>query len=372
MDEAFKALHHATLAVAERGDLEEVLQQIVDVARKLLNAQFAALGVPNDKNLLDAFIYSGLSAEDASLMEHLPVGLGLLGAILREQKTIRLDRISDDERSIGFPENHPYMESFLGVPVVSEGQIVGNLYLCNKIDGLSFSAVDQELAEMFAAHAANAIQNARLDEEIQRLAILDERTRIGMDLHDGIIQSIYAVGLQLENTRFALEDDPIGAQKLIDQSIEGLNDSIRDIRNFILDLRPHRYGGDLVAGIHRLAQEFQANSMVEITVELPEASLTNLPPKIGRTLFLTVQNSLANVARHAKATHTAIKLIRTSSQFILTIDDDGVGFDPGRKRTTVGHGLNNMQVRADKLNGSFDVKSSLGGGTHIKLVLPLS
>lgn len=372
MDEALKALHRATLAVAERGELEEVLQHIVDVARELLDAQFAALGVPNDKKLLDAFIYSGISAEDASLMAHLPKGLGLLGAILQEEKTIRLDNISADQRSVGFPENHPFMESFLGVPVIGEGKIIGNLYLCNKIDAISFSAADQELAEMFAAHAAIAIQNARLDEEIQRLAILDERTRIGMDLHDGIIQSIYAVGLRLENTRFALKDNPDEAGELIDQSIEGLNDSIRDIRNFILDLRPHRYGGDLLSGINRLTQEFQANSMVEITVEFPQDGLTNLPPKIGRTLFLTVQNSLANVARHAKAVHTAVKLVRTPSQVILTVEDDGIGFDPNHKRTTVGHGLNNMQVRAAKLNGHFEVNSTLGGGTRVKLILPIT
>lgn len=371
MEDALKALHRATLAVAERGDLEDVLQHIVDVARELLGAEYGALGVPNDENLLDAFIYSGISAEDASRMPHLPEGLGLLGAIFQEQRTIRIDQISADERSIGFPENHPVMGSFLGVPVRSKGEIVGNLYLCNKVNDGTFTAADQELAEMFAAHAAVAIQNARLDEEIQRLAILDERTRIGMDLHDGIIQSIYAVGLRLENTRFSLEDDPQEALELIDQSIEGLNDSIRDIRNFILDLRPHQYAGDLLAGITRLSQEFQANSMVEITVELPEDGLVNLPTKIGRTLFLTVQNSLANVARHAKASHTAVRLVRTPSQVILTIEDDGIGFEPNKKQTTVGHGLHNMQVRAEKLNGRFTVDTALGRGTRIELVLPL-
>ena len=371
MSETQKALHKATLAVAGRGELEDVLQQIVDVACELVGAQYAALGVPNKNKLLDAFIYCGISAEEANMMEHLPKGYGLLGAILDEEKTIRLDHISSDERSVGFPKNHPLMESFLGVPVVSKGEIVGNLYLCDKRNGEPFSAEDQELAEMFAAHAANAIQNARLDEEVQRLAILDERTRIGMDLHDGIIQSIYAVGLLLENTRFTLEDNPEEALKLIDKSIEGLNDSIRDIRNFILDLRPHRYGGDLKAGINRLAQEFQANSMVDITVELPDDGMKNLPSKIGRTLFLTVQNSLANVARHAKASHTIIKLTRRPGQIELTIEDDGVGFDPNRKRTAVGHGLNNMQVRSEKLNGHFDVDSAPGEGTRIKLMLPI-
>lgn len=366
-----EALHQATLLVANRGELDEVLQQIVDVARDLLGAEFAALGVPNSEDLLEAFIFSGISAFDASKMDHLPKGLGLLGAIIKERKTIRISSISEDARSVGFPTNHPAMKSFLGVPVMGNGEPLGNLYLCNKTGADEFSQEDQELAEMFAAHAAIAIKNARLDTEIQRLAILDERTRIGMDLHDGIIQSIYAVGLMLENTRYSLEDGPEDVKMLVDHSIQGLNDTIRDIRNFILDLRPHRYDGDLEAGINRLAQEFQANSMVSITVNLTEKSLKNLPPRIGRTLFLTVQNSLANVARHAKATHTKVTLERFPTTIFLTIEDDGVGFDPENSRASVGHGLNNMYVRAEKLNGTLRVTSAHGEGTRIELELPV-
>ena len=372
MDETLKMLHKATLLVANRGDLDDVLQQIVHVARDLLGAQYAALGVPNSRDLLDAFIYSGISADDAALMDHLPRGLGLLGAIITERQTIRLDKIQTDSRSVGFPDNHPFMDSFLGVPVIGDGKPLGNLYLCNKVGGGGFSAQDEELAEMFAAHAAIAIQNARIDEEIQRLAILDERTRIGMDLHDGIIQSIYAVGLLLENTRFALDEDPAEARALVTQSIEGLNDSIRDIRNFILDLRPHRYGGDLVAGINRLAQEFQANSMVDVAVDLPLAGVEKLPPKIGRTLFLTVQNSLANVARHAKATQTKIQLFRKGKRITLIVVDNGIGFDPNKRGNMVGHGLHNMQTRADHLDGRLQITSAVGEGTRIELILPVA
>ncbi|MFT5193481.1 MAG: signal transduction histidine kinase [Cellvibrionaceae bacterium] len=370
MDQTLKALHRAALLVAGTGQLDDVLQQIVDVARELLGAQYAALGVPNQQNLLDQFIYSGISPEDVAAMEHLPRGFGLLGAIIKEHKTIRIKNIADDKRSVGFPANHPPMDNFLGIPVVGNDIALGNLYLCNKIDGDSFSAADEELAELFAAHAAIAIQNARLDEEIQRLAILEERTRIGMDLHDGIIQSIYAVGLLLENTTYTLVEDPDEAQGLISQSIEGLNDAIRDIRNFILDLRPHRYGGDLVGGINRLAQEFRANSMVEISVDLPDKGMRNLPPKIGRTLFLTVQNALANVARHARATHTMVQICRKPGEIILTIKDNGIGFDQTKKNQTVGHGLSNMKVRAQRLNGQFKLSSIPNQGTLIELILP--
>lgn len=371
MKDALQTLHHATLLVASRGELRQVLQQIVDVARELLGAQYAALGVPNKDQLLDAFIYSGISAEEVALMDHLPRGYGLLGAIIKEEKTIRIEKIADDKRSVGFPANHPPMDNFLGTPVVGGGVTLGNLYLCNKIGESSFSDEDERLAQMFAAHAAIAIQNARLDEEVHRLAILDERTRIGMDLHDGIIQSIYAVGLLLENTRLSLSAAPDEAPKLIDQSIEGLNDAIRDIRNFILDLRPHRYNGDLIASINRLTQEFQANSMIEISVEIPTKGMKSLPPRIGRTLFLTAQNALANVARHAKATMAEVKITRSTTAVCILIKDNGVGFEPHLKQNTVGHGLHNMQMRAQQLNGELKIDSAPGQGTQIELILPL-
>ena len=371
MNDTLRLLCQATLSVAGKAELDEVLQQIVDVARDLLGAQYAALGVPNSKKLLDAFIYSGITAEEAAKMAHLPKGFGLLGAIIREEKTIRIKNIADDERSYGFPENHPHMDNFLGVPIISGGAILGNLYLCNKIRGDSFSKDDEELAQVFAAHAAIAIQNARLDEEVQRLVVLDERTRIGMDLHDGIIQSIYAVGLLLENTRLSLETEPELAPKLIEQSIEGLNDAIRDVRNYILDLRPNRYDGDLNISINRLAQEFQANTMTEVKVTIPAEGIENLPPKIGRTLFLTAQNALANVARHSKATQAAVLVLREANTVCIIIEDNGVGFEPSRRQNTLGHGLHNMQIRAEKLKGKLTIESAPGQGTRIEFMLPV-
>lgn len=370
-DETLQALHEATLLIAERTDLDDVLQLIVGQARDLLGAEYAALGVPNEKGIFDAFIYSGISIQDAATMGHLPRGFGLLGAIIKEQKAIRVADIASDKRAIGFPENHPYMKSFLGVPVIGEGVSLGNLYLCNKIGADQFSAEDEGIAKMFAAHAAIAIQNARIDEEIQRLVILDERTRIGMDLHDGIIQSIYAVGLTLESTRLVIHENPDEAETLLAKGIEGLNDSIRDIRNFILDLRPHRFDGDLEEGIKRLAREFKANTMIEIDLTLPREGLFGVPPKISRAVFLTTQNGLANVARHSKATACQVNLTRSVNEIELKIVDNGMGFNLVDIQDSVGHGLHNMKTRADQLHGSFELISSPGEGTTIRFNLPL-
>jgi signal transduction histidine kinase len=189
-----------------------------------------------------------------------------LGAVLNSPKPIRVPDVSQDERAHSLPDGHPSLTNFLGVPITAGDQVQGNLYLTNKMTGEEFTEADEQLITIYASHAAIAIKNARLFEEVGRLAIIEERSRIGMDLHDGVIQSIYAVGLTLESAHMILEDAPEEARDLLNQSIAGLNDAIRDIRNFILDLRPRRFGGDLQAGLARLVREFQANAMIEVDV----------------------------------------------------------------------------------------------------------
>lgn len=360
------------MAIAGELHLDKVLQLIVDAARELAGSQYAALGVPNAEGFLDAFIYSGMSAEQARRIPHFPKGLGLLGAIIRGRQTIRLSRLSDDFRSVGFPPHHPPMDSFLGVPVMAGKQMLGNLYLTNKEGSPEFTQEDEETVELLAAHAAVAIQNARLYEQVARLAVIEERTRIGMDLHDGIIQSIFAVGLTLESTRLALPDGADDADHLLDQAIEGLNDAIRDIRNFILDLRPQRFSGDLASGLGRLVREFQANTMIPAVLHVPVQEVANLPIPLARAIFLTTQEALANIARHARASKVSIEVTphANNNHITLTIIDDGRGFDTRQQQDMVGHGLSNMRARAESLNGLFAIHSTVGRGTQVVLTLP--
>ncbi|MGD2050129.1 MAG: GAF domain-containing protein, partial [Chloroflexota bacterium] len=231
---ALSALNEAALAIAAEVSLDKVLQQITDSARELAGARYAALGVPDSEGHLEKFVTSGITPEVEAKIPHRPRGLGLLGAIVREGRSIRLPSITDDPRSVGFPPGHPPMTSFLGVPIIAGQEVLGNLYLTDKQgdpsdgrkDVIEFTAADQKLVELLAAHAAVAIQNARLYEQVGRLAIVEERSRIGMDLHDGVIQSIYAVGLTLESARLLLPDDPVEANHIILQAISGLNDAI--------------------------------------------------------------------------------------------------------------------------------------------------
>ncbi len=379
-DQALSALNEAALAIAAEVSLGKVLQQITNSARELVSARYAALGVPDVDGVLDKFVTSGLTPEEEAQIPHKPRGLGLLGAIVDEGRTIRLPQVSDDPRSSGFPIGHPHMTSFLGVPILAGREVLGNLYLTEKIHYsagaaepqiVEFSQEDQRLVEMFAAHAAIAIQNARLYEQVGRLAIVEERSRIGMDLHDGVIQSIYAVGLTLESARLLLPDEPEEANYIILQSIAGLNDAIRDIRNFILDLRPQRFTGDLNQALARLVREFQANAMIPVTYSANRATLSAMPLPIARTIFLSTQEALANIARHARAEQVTVEIWQEPELAILCIEDDGIGFNVSKVSQNVGHGLANMRARADEMNGTCIVQSVIGEGTQICLRLPL-
>lgn len=372
--EALDALNRAAVAVSSNLSLDKVLRQIVESARELASARFAALGLPDGSGGLSRFIHSGMTSEVVSRIPHLPEGRGLLGALLSEGRTIRIPHITDDPRSIGFPPGHPPMDSFLGVPIRIGGEVVGNLYLTDKIGGGEFSNTDQKLIELLAANAAIAIKNARLYEQVGRLAIVEERSRIGMDLHDGVIQAIYAVGLTLESVRLHLSEqgkEQKEAIHIIDTAIDSLNDAIRDIRNFILDLKPRRYEGDLGQGLARLAREFQANTMTPVLLEVSSGTTGELDPAIARALFFTTQEALANVARHAKADAVSIVVQRNEHEISLLIEDDGVGFDVESKSQATGHGLANMRARSEELDGEFEVDSRPGAGTRIHFRLPI-
>jgi signal transduction histidine kinase len=370
LNKILSSFNEAALAIAGELDSNKVLQLIVDNARELVHARYAALGVPDQNGRLAKFIHSGMSPETVRRMPHLPRGEGLLGAIVKERRPIRIDKIAADPRAAGFPEGHPAMTSFLGVPVMGGGEVLGNLYLTDKIGAKGFSVADQRLVEMLAAHAAIAIQNANLYEQVERLAVLEERTRIGMDLHDGVIQSIYAVGLTLESIRMVLPDEAEESGQLLDSAVSGLNDAIRDIRNFILDLRPRRFSGDLQQGLARLVREFQANTMIPVSTTVPQ-QVEDLSTSKARAVFLTTQEALANIARHARAENVTLTLVRSDTAVTLVINDDGRGFDPQDESRQVGHGLANMQARAEGLSGTFRLRSAPGQGTTVTLRLPL-
>lgn len=371
-DQAYGLLE-AILAVSSDLSLEETLKHIVAAAARLVEARYAALGVPDETgSYLAEFITTGLTDEDEARIGHRPRGHGLLGVILREGQSLRLRDLTQSERAYGFPPNHPPMKSFLGVPVQHKGVTLGNLYLTDKRTADEFSADDQALVELLATHAGLAIDNARLNTELQQLRVVEERQRIGMDLHDGIIQSIYAVGLMLEYADAQVADgEADGARERLRQSIASLNDVIRDIRAYILDLRPRRFeGNDLVAGLQQLLSEFKANTLIAVDFTAGPNVNQFLTPEGRLALFHIAQEAISNAAKHSRASHMVVNLQEAGDAITLSLKDNGQGFKPGARPRRLGHGLNNMRDRVQALGGRLDLTSSEGQGTEVLVTIP--
>jgi two-component system, NarL family, sensor histidine kinase DevS len=233
--------------------------------------------------------------------------------------------------------------------------------------------LEMQFLTAISSWIATAVENVRLNLQQRRLAVLEERERIGMDLHDGVIQSIYAVGLTLEHARLLLKEDAAQATHRIEQAIADLNSTIRDIRAYILDLRPRQlHNENLLQGVHRLVSEFRANTLVEVSMQGPSDGLAGLPDTQAVALFHICQEALANIAKHARSQHVNITLWSTAGRALLEVQDDGRGFDLEKVRLTLGHGLSNMQTRARNAGGDVDFSSEPGHGTTVLAWVPFS
>jgi signal transduction histidine kinase len=366
---ALAAVDEAARAIASVGNLEDVLQLIVDRVRDLVSASFAALGIAGPDGRMERFITSGIDPHQRQAIGPLPEGRGLLGLIIREARSYRIPSIAHHPDSFGFPPNHPPMTSFLGVPIHSEGASIGNFYLTDKIGAAEFSPADQRLVELFARHAGIAIDNARLHGQARRLAVTEERDRIGRDLHDGIIQSLYAVGLSLEEVLERIP--PGGPADRVDAAIESIHLSIRDIRNFIFGLRPEAVdGSQFVAGLGALGAEFRAGGLVDVEVDLDPIADPALTPEEGTDLLHLVREALSNATRHARAQRITLALRPSLDGAVLEITDDGIGFDPDRDHGASHRGLGNMRARAEAIGGHLEILSAPGSGTRIIVTLP--
>jgi signal transduction histidine kinase len=366
------ALDEAIRAMAGVLSADRVLQVIVDQVRGLTGARYAALGIQDHAGIIEQFITSGISRADRARIGAPPRGHGILGLIIRENRTLRLADLMADPRGVGFPPNHPEMHPFLGVPVAVRGRTIGNLYLTEK-DG-EFTDGDQRTVETFARHAGIAMENARLHEQVQRLAIVEERERIGKDLHDGVIQAIYAVGLSLDDVPEMMDDEPDEARRRVERAIDSLDQTIRDIRNFIFGLRPALLDSvDIVEGLAALADEFRVNTMIDVELR---AGPTVSAPYIGadRTaeLLSITREALSNIARHARATRAELIVDPDPSiaGLEIVIADNGSGFDPAASRGLGHQGLRNMRTRAVSIGATLLVDSHPGAGTRIIVRVP--
>jgi signal transduction histidine kinase len=368
-NEELSALQLAAMSIAEEHEVGQLLQRFVDVSRELTNARYGALSVIDREGRITEFITSGITERERAHIGHLPVGRGLLGEIIRTG-SLRLNDMSQDQRSIGFPPHHPPMRSLLGVPVRSRGGTLGNLYLTDKESAEGFSEADEQMVRAFAAHAALAIETSRLHDEARALAVLRERERIGMDLHDGIIQSIYGVELGLEGAELDLESNPQAAKTSLGTAIDQLNTVIGDIRSYIFELRPANLSYDLSEDMIRMMDEFRAGAGATLVADVTPA-LPSLSESQRLALLHIARDAIVNAQRHARASRIDVSLHATVSVVRLVVTDDGAGFDARAERPEQHRGLRNMAARADGAGGAMTIESKPNAGTIISVEFPI-
>ena len=507
------ALYDAVRDLTSELSVEAVLQKVADLSRELVGASYSALGVIGDDGELSNFITSGISTSTRRRIGKLPQGRGVLGVVLREGKSLRLANLSEHPETVGFPEHHPQMSSFLGVPLLLKGRVIGNLYLTNKTSAQEFAPEDETIVTLFANQAAVAIENARLFqsehtaltnareaiserdrvEEAQResekqfkdvldnttaviyikdtqghymfinrryenlfhvnrdkirgktdydvfpaeiadvlrandrrvldagsnlereevipqddglhtyistkfllydttgspyavcgistditeqketerhLVVAEERERIGRDLHDGVIQSIYAVGLGLEDLSERVMKHPKEAKNRISQSVEDLNQVIRDIRSYIMELRPRELQGrrfDQALGSLINYLKERTGVLVDFRSSM---DLSDLPERHVVNLWHIFQESFSNVEKYAQATQVKISLTVGNGYLTLRICDDGVGFDLEKAEGGRGYGLSSIKDRSERLGGILEINTAPGKGTQLNVRIP--
>jgi signal transduction histidine kinase len=357
----------AVLAIGSDLSLPTVLHRIVEVGVSLVDAQYGALGVLDAERIgLSEFVHVGVTPEQVAEIGDLPSGHGILGLLIVDPKPIRLPDIAAHPDSYGFPPSHPPMHSFLGVPITIRGEVFGNLYLTEKQGAAEFSAEDEALAVALAGAAAIAIENTRLQVRVRDLALVADRERIAADLHDRVIQRLFATGLGLEAIVRMVEPE-VAAR--VEQAVSDLDATIKEIRSAIFALQPPRIAGrSLRSEILSLTTEAAASLGFEPRLRIDGPIDQAVADTIAEQLLATLREALSNVVRHAQASAVDVMVAVADGWLSLEVADDGIG--PGATSST-GRGVTNMTRRAEDGGGALTVTPVDGGGTRLLWRVPL-
>jgi signal transduction histidine kinase len=405
LDELLYRVSQVVLAVTRQMSTHDVLQVIVRSARSLVGARYAALGVPDPRGSFAEFVVDGVPESQQQAIGPLPRQHGMLGVLLREGKPERLADIRDDPRFEGWPTAHPDMSSFLGVPVKDGAEVLGIIFVANKITGSAasrgsvsvsrsvsgsgaagFTARDEELLCLFAMHAAIALTNARLYERSRELSVVEERSRLARELHDAVSQKLFSIRARARTAAVLLERDagsaigPATGKATGQATGQGAKQAAAEIEAVAaLSAEAH---AELRAVIDGLAPpDLEAAGLAEslrryavlagrahgVPVRFTAAALP--PLEADAAIYRVAQEALHNALRHSGAKEVSVSLSRTPRRVILEVADDGVGFDPGLPAG--GLGLTSMRERAKGAGGVLTIRSGAGSGTRVRLVVPL-
>jgi len=360
----------AVMAIGSEQTLADALRRITETAADLVDARYAALGVLDESgSRLAEFITVGLDEEQTLRIGARPEGHGILGLLILDPKPLRLPDLHAHPDSFGFPPGHPPMTSFLGVPIRLRGVVYGNLYLTDKADGQVFTDVDQELTVGLAAAAGLEIENARLHEQARIAGLLEERERIARDLHDDVIQRLFATGLSLQAAA-RIVTEPAAVER-ITRAVDDLDVSIRQVRSTIFELHQrwsvlHSLRADILLVCNESATALGFKPSCDIAGAIDNA----VDEQTGGHILLCLREALSNVARHAHASRVAVNVVVDDVRLTLRVSDDGVGYSPTPGEHS--SGLDNMRVRAESLGGAFSIEALPDRGTVATWTVPIT
>jgi signal transduction histidine kinase len=359
-------------ALASSQEVDEILNQTLTRVMAYLGVEAGEIFLTEEgTSELRLALHRGEAADAFWTMDHFHIGEGFIGIAAETGKPMVTMTPQQDMRYLRRAVVEAGFRCIACIPMMARGNVVGVMGVATRHER-HFDQREIHLLTAIGTWAGITIENARLNRQARRVAVLEERERIGMDLHDGIIQSIYAVGLALDYARLVVGEDTAQARTKIEQAIEGLNATIRDIRSYILDLRPRQLRGEtLMDGLKRLIDEFRINTQAEITLAGPDDGLVELPTSHATALFHICQEALANVAKHSKGRHASVHVWTASGRVLLEVADSGQGFDLRKMSVTLGHGLSNMHTRAHKVGGDVEITSETGEGTTVLAWVPL-
>jgi len=369
-----RALVEAGIAITSELSLDAVLQTLIRIAAELTGARYSALGVIDRAGKeLERFVTHGLDETARTAIGELPRGRGILGVLIEDARPLRLDDLTRDPRSVGFPPNHPPMHSFLGVPVMTRGVAFGNLYLAEKQPAGSFTEEDEEIVRLLAAQAAVAIENAgSVQRDALRRAVQAqeaERRRLARELHDETGQALMSILLGLSAVERA--ESAEAARAAAGELRELVVETLQAVRRLAVELRPSALDDfGLEPALRRLGQTVREGGELDVQVEAMLGE-ERLPADVETALYRIVQEALTNAVKHAGAEHVSIVLTRKQRSVMVMIEDDGCGFDPA-VISRDGLGLLGMRERVQLLDGELEIETSPGMGTTLVLELPLA
>jgi signal transduction histidine kinase len=365
--EKLQRLVAAILMIEADVDLPELLRHLVEEACSLVEARFGALGVLNaSRTALDQFVTVGMSDEEERDIGARPTGRGVLGLLITDPEPLRLDDLRAHTDSYGYPPHHPPMTSFLGVPVRVRGEVYGNLYLTDKLSADTFSEEDEFMVATLALGAGAAIENYRLHATVNHLTMLEDRDRIARDLHDQVIQRIFAVGMSLQSA--SRIDGPPEILSRVSGAIDDLDATIDHIRTAIFDLESPVGDRGLRRSVLDLAAELTPllGTRPEVSFHGPVES--GVSQRVADHALAVLREALTNVSKHAQATRVRIS-VTVGNELRLEVADNGVGGSLPPK-DGLGRGLGNLRSRAERLGGTFEAQNPAGGGTKVVWTVP--